>query len=213
MVITYLQELLNGVTTTLIANCLAAVLSLVLGTIMGVLTYAGHPYCRMPILAFVELMRGVPILVLLFILYYVGPEYGIVLDSMTAGVVGLGLYNAAYVSEIVRSCLKAIPKGQIEASRALGLSRSREFFRILLPQMVVISIPSLCNQYITMVKDSAVLSILTVNDLMSAAKSIVSQTFDYIGPFLLITVFYFVLSSFVAWLGNRAERRLGVYLR
>jgi polar amino acid transport system permease protein len=209
----YGERFLNGLYMTITLNILAGLLALILGTLMGIFSLSENRFLRLAILSFVELMRGIPILVLLFLIYYVGPQYGLVLDSVITGVIGLGLYTSAYVSEIVSSSLKAIPKGQSEACRALGISKYKEFIRILLPQMSVIALPALTNQFITMVKDSTVLSIITVNDLMSVSKAIVSETFNYIIPYLLITVIYSFLSYILGRIGNRVENRLRLYLK
>jgi polar amino acid transport system permease protein len=209
----YGGRFLDGLFMTIKLNILAGLLALLLGMLMGIFSLSEYRLLRLAILSFVELMRGIPILVLLFLIYYVGPQYGLVLDSFITGVIGLGLYTSAYVSEIVSSCLKAIPKGQSEACRALGISKYKEFMRILLPQMSVIAIPALTNQFITMVKDSTVVSIITVNDLMSVSKAIVSETFNYIIPYLLITVIYFLLSYILGSIGKRVENRLRLYLK
>ncbi|SEP46346.1 polar amino acid transport system permease protein [Methylobacterium sp. ap11] len=158
--------------------------------------------------AYVELMRGSPVLILLFLVYYGGPSFGVVLDAVPAGILGLGLYAAAYFAEIFRAGLASVEPGQVEAARLLGLPSLSILRRIELPQIAAFILPPSINQAIIVLKDSAVLSIITVPELTKAVTLISNETFAVVAPYLCVGLIYWTLVEIVAQGGRIAERRL-----
>ncbi|AJY73500.1 amino acid ABC transporter permease [Paenibacillus beijingensis] len=209
----YADDFLKGFYTTVVINVLAGILSILVGFSAALIALSRFAVPRLIVRLYIEFMRGIPILILLFIIYFVGPKAGFVLNSFTTGVIGLGLYNGAYVAEIIRANLLTIPKGQAEACSALGIPKRYQFIRILLPQLLVSSIPSLTNQFIMMLKNSTVVSIITVGDLLAIAKMVVSESFSYIAPFFIISIVYWVLAYLLSLVGNRLENRLSAHLK
>jgi polar amino acid transport system permease protein len=136
-----------------------------------------------------------------------------VLSAFAAGVVGLSLYSSAYFSEIFRAGLESIPHGQIEAAQVVGLTRLQIFRRIQLPQMMALVLPPITNQAISLIKESAVLSVITVPELTFRTTRMVTETFAVVEPYLMLAMLYWILTSAIAQLGQQSERVLTKYLR
>jgi polar amino acid transport system permease protein len=175
---------------------------------LALLLRAGILIVRGAARAYVEVMRGTPILVILFLLYYGGPFFGLVLDAEPVGVLGLGFYGAAYFAEIFRAGFESIPKGQIEAARMVGLTPRQIVYRIQLPQMLGLIVPPSVNQIIILIKESAVLSIITVAELTKNATQMANETFAVVEPFLAVAVLYWVLIEAIARSGRWIEGRV-----
>jgi polar amino acid transport system permease protein len=163
-----------------------------------------------PARLYVELMRGAPLVILLFLAYYGGPSFGIVLDAETAGIAGLGLYGAGYFAEIYRAGLNAVPRGEIEAAAALGLSRGQIFLHVRIPRAARLVLPPAIGQAINLLKESAVLSVITVPELTKVAGEVSNLTFSAIAPYLTAALLYWIAVEALARAGDAAERHLAV---
>jgi len=163
-----------------------------------------------------EFIRDTPLLVQLFFLYYVLPDYGIVLPAFLTGALALGIQYSAYTSEVYRAGLESVLKGQIEAARALDLSPARIFAAIVLPQAIPRIIPALGNYLISIMKDVPVLSVVSVLELLNVAKIIGDRTFNYLVPLTMVGALYLILtliaSAGVRYLDARLPRQ-GLPLR
>lgn len=204
----YAPMLLEGLATTTWICALATVIGIAFGLLMACLAMAGPAFIRRSVRVYVEIMRGLPILILLFVLYYGGPSIGLRLKAETVGVLGLGLYGAAYFAEIFRAGFLSIPKGQVEAARMAGLSASQIVRHVKLPQMLVVITPPMVNQIIILIKELAVLSIITVAELTKNTAQFVNETYTVIGPYLAAALLYWLLVEAVAVLGRLVERRV-----
>jgi len=153
----------------------------------------------------VELVRSTPLLVQLYFVFYVFPEAGVVLSPLVAGVLGLGLHYSAYTAEVYRSGIDAVPRGQWEAATALNLSRGQTFWRIVLPQAIPPVIPALGNRLIAIFKDTPLLAVITVNELLQQAKLLGAESFRYLEPLTLVGAIFLVLSLASSRLVRRAE--------
>jgi polar amino acid transport system permease protein len=158
--------------------------------------------------AYVEVIRNIPFLVQIFILYFALPGVGIKLDPTTAGSLALILYAAAYSSEIVRGALGTIPVGQAEAAAALGLTYQQSFRWVLLPQTLGYLLPAGSNLAITLVKESALLSVITVRELTFAAQDVIGRTFAPVEVFTLLALLYWVLTQLLTLTIRRLEQAL-----
>lgn len=207
LIAAYAPLMLAGLGVTVAVCALASVLAVGLGLALALALLARNPLLRLTARAFVEAMRGVPVLVILFLLYYGGPSFGLRLDPAPAGVIGLGLYGAAFFAEIFRGGFLSIPRGQIEAARMVGLSRRAILRRIELPQMALLVTPPMTNQLILLIKESALVSIITIDDLTKNATRMSNETFAVFEPFLMAAVLYWLLVEAVARLGAWAEAR------
>jgi polar amino acid transport system permease protein len=208
MIARYGPLLFAGLMTTLRVCTLASVIALLAGLALALLLRARLLVVRAAARSYVEVMRGTPILVILFLLYYGGPSFGLVLDAEPVGVLGLGFYGAGYFAEIFRAGFESIPRGQIEAARMVGLRRRQIVYRIQIPQMLGLIVPPSVNQVIILVKESAVLSIITVAELTKNATQMANETFAVVEPFLAVAVLYWVLIEAIARSGRWIERRV-----
>jgi L-cystine transport system permease protein len=158
---------------------------------------------------YVWLIRGSPLLVQLFVIFYGLPSVGIVLDPLTAAVIGFSLNVGAYNSEVIRGAVESIPNGQWEAAYSMGMTRSQALRRTILPQAARVALPALANSFIALVKDTSLAAVLTVPEIFQAAQRIASVTYE---PLILYTeaaLIYLVFSSVLSSAQVQLERRLG----
>ncbi len=199
--------LLSGLWTTVYICALASLLAVAAGLAVALLHSLPFPPVKLLCRAYIEVMRGTPILILLFILYYGGPSIGLILDAEPVGVIGLGFYGGGYFAEIFRAGFLSIPPGQIEAARMLGIPRRMIVARIQIPQMLTLIIPPSTNQVIILVKESALLSIITVAELTKNTTQMVNETFAVIEPYVAVALLYWLIIEGIAFFGGFLERR------
>ena len=144
----------------------------------------------------------------LFIWFFGLPQFGLMLPAFACGVVGLGLYSGAYVSEIVRGAIQSVDRGQNEAARSLGMSAGQAMRKIIIPQAVVRMIPPLGNEFIALIKNSALVSLLTIHDLMHEGQKIISVSYRSLEVYLAVALIYLVLTSATSGALRLIERRL-----
>ncbi|MBB6579081.1 polar amino acid transport system permease protein [Comamonas odontotermitis] len=202
-------ELLRGAAVTVeITAC-----ALLLGCVMGLLIGIGRLNPKRRIVygvctAYVAAIRGTPLLVQLFILFFGLPQFGIMLPAFACGVLGLGIYSGAYVSEVVRGAIQSIDKGQMEAARSIGMSSGQAMTSVILPQAIVRMIPPLGNEFIALIKNSALVSLLTIHDVMHEGQKIISVSYRSLEVYLAIAVIYFVLTGVTTLLLRHFEKRM-----
>ena len=207
LVVRYGPLLLSGLWTTVYICALASLLAVAAGLAVAVLYSLPLRPVKLVCRAYIEVMRGTPILVLLFILYYGGPSIGLTLDAEPVGIIGLGMYGGGYFAEIFRAGFQSIPSGQIEAARMLGIPRRMIVARIQIPQMLTLIIPPSTNQEIILVKESALLSIITVAELTKNTTQMVNETFAVVEPYVAVAVLYWLIIEGIAFAGGALERR------
>lgn len=200
--------LLSGLGTTAYICAAASVIGIGVGLVTALLSAAPVAPVRWMCRVYIETMRGTPILILLFIIYYGGPSAGLTLPAETVGIAGMGAYGGGYFAEIFRAGFQSIPRGQIEAARMLGLSPGQIIARIKLPQMLVLIIPPLVNQLIILVKESALLSIITVPELTKNTTQMVNETYAVLEPYIAVAFLYWLLIEGISRLGRAIERRV-----
>ncbi|WP_025916904.1 amino acid ABC transporter permease [Herminiimonas sp. CN] len=203
------NELAHGTLVTVEITSASLLLGCVLGLLVGMgrldpgkrLIYA---ICS----TYVTFIRGTPLLVQLFLLFFGLPAFDILLPAFVCGILGLGVYSGAYVSEIVRGAIQSIDKGQMEAARSLGMSSGTAMRTIILPQAVVRMIPPLGNEFIALIKNSALVSLLTIADLMHEGQKIISVSYRSLEVYLAIALVYLVLTTVTSKILQRIERHL-----
>lgn len=188
-------------------------ISLLLGCFLGLLVGIGRlnparRFIYVVCTAYVAAIRGTPLLVQLFILFFGLPHFGLLLPAFLCGVLGLGVYSGAYVSEIVRGAIQSIDKGQMEAARSIGLSSSQAMLEVILPQAVLRMIPPLGNEFIALIKNSALVSLLTIHDLMHEGQKIISISYRSLEVYLAIALIYFVLTGITTLALRKLEQHL-----
>jgi putative glutamine transport system permease protein len=207
---TYADEYLMGLLTTLTVSVLALVGSLILGTAVAILGVSPVSLLVIGGRTYVELIRNTPLLLQIFLFYYGLPALNIPISAFVAGTLGLTIYTSAFIAEAIRAGILAIPRGQSEAARATGLTYLQNFQNIILPQALKIVIPAIGNQFINLVKNSAILSVIAGMDLMYHADLIATKTFHTFETYLLVALFYLLLtiplSIWVNWLEHRLRQ-------
>jgi ectoine/hydroxyectoine ABC transporter permease protein EhuD len=202
-----LGPLLAGLLITIELTAMVIVLSLVFALLVALGGLSGGRLLRWPIKAYIEVMRGTPLLLQLIYIYYVLPEIGIRLTAFVAGVVGLTLNYSAYISEVYRGGILAVPKGQHDAAAALGMTRGLAMRRIILPQAIRIVIPTLGNYFISLFKDTALCSVVSIQEVLFTAQISAARNFQYFTLYTVVAAMYFVVSFPAARLVGWLERR------
>lgn len=193
---------------TLQATGLGFLLALLLGLAFAIGRMAGPGWLRLSFGALVEFVRSTPLLIQIFFLYYVMPDFGLTLDAMPAGVLALGLHYGAYCAEVYRAGLENVPRGQWEAATALNLSPWTTFKDIILPQAIPPVVPALGNYLVALFKETPLLSVIAVLELMQTAKILGSESFQYTEPITLVGLFFLVFSLCSAALIRQLETYL-----
>ncbi|GDY33568.1 ectoine/hydroxyectoine ABC transporter permease subunit EhuD [Gandjariella thermophila] len=204
-----MPTLLRGLLVTFEATLLGSVLAFALGLVLALLRRAGIPVVSRLVWLFIEFVRSTPLLVQLYFLFFVLPDFGIRLSSLTAGVIGLGVHYACYTAEVYRAGIEGVPRAQWEAATALSLPRHRTWTRVILPQAVPRVLPALGNYVISMFKETPLLLAIGVIDLVGAAKEAGAGAYRYVEPYTLAGLLFLLLSYPAAVLVRRLERRVG----
>lgn len=204
----YWPILLRGFGVTIFCWLAGTVLSMALGLLVALAQRYGPRWLGWIIQAYIEIIRGTPFLVQLFVLYYGGPLIGLRLDALPAGLLGLTIYGSPYFAEIFRSGFGAVPHGQIEAARAVGIPEPSIVRRILLPLALVSALPALVNFSIILTKETVILSIITVPELMYQTQRMSTETFRYLEANFVLALFFWGLVETISRLGRRLEARV-----
>jgi polar amino acid transport system permease protein len=208
----YLPALAFGFGVTVFCWSVGGALGMALGFAIALLRRLPLPPLRWALRAFIEAFRGTPFLVQLFLLYAAGPSIGLRLNATEAGVLGLGLYSSAYFAEIFRAGLASAPAGQIEAATSVGMTRFDTLVRVELPAALIAAVPAIVNMLIVLSKETVVLSIITVPELMYQMQTMAAETFTAFDAIFAMAVFYWILVEGVSRLGTRIEKRLTAFL-
>ncbi|MGE4584043.1 MAG: amino acid ABC transporter permease [Sphaerochaeta sp.] len=198
---------IKGTPVTFEATIFAILGALVIGTVTGLGSVSKRRWINMISGVYVELIRGIPLLVqLIFIYYAMGRFFKI--EGMIAAVVALSICFGAYMGEIVRAGIQAIPKGQMEAAIALGLSRSQAFRYVILPQTVKVVLPAIGNEFISMLKDSSLVSTIALSDILRKGREYISRTFLSLETMLVVALIYLIITLLLSRLVGILEERL-----
>src|SRR3989441_770893 len=204
----YLPLLLLGALVTLEISAASMAVAISLGLFLAVLRVFGPRSLSWLVIGFIEIIRGTPLLIQLFIIFYGLPSLGIRFSPFWAAVVGLGMNYAAYEAENYRAGIQSIPRGQLDAALALGLTRLQTIRKIVLPQAVRLVIPPVTNDFIALLKDSSLVSVITMVELTKMYGQLAATNYDYIGIGLLTAAIYFLLGLPIARLSRALEARL-----
>jgi polar amino acid transport system permease protein len=202
--------LLKGAGMTIKITALAVMIGIALGTILGLARVSKSKWLKNIAKSYIEFFRGTPLLIQLFILYYGLPSVGIKLPPYFAAVLGLGLNSGAYVGEIVRSGINSINQGQMEAARSLGMSYPQAMRYVILPQAIKRVIPPLGNEFIALLKDSSLVSVIAVKDLTRQSRLVISRNYESFLILISAAVIYFCMTFVLTRLVNYMERRTSV---
>lgn len=212
-VIQSLPSLWEGMKVTLLLCLIAASCTLISGSILASLMIKSKGFWQRLLQAYVTISLGLPVLIIIYVLYYVLPEYGITFSSWTVGILGLTIYYTPYVAQVIRAAIESLPKGQTEAAHTLGLTPLQTLRDVILPQTLTPMLSPLAGLMIGLIKDSALLSIISTQEFMYAAKQAISSTYAPLEIYLAVALAYWVLNSLIDLLARYAERRFSHYLR
>ena len=208
----YGPMLLRGFGLTVLAWLLGTAFGMVLGLLIALAQRYGPRPVRWLIQVYIEVIRGTPVLVQLFVLYYGGPMIGLRLDALPAGILGLTLYGSPYFAEIFRSGFRGVAVGQIEAARAIGMTEPAIIRRVLLPLGLVSALPALVNFSIILTKETVILSIITVPELMYQVQRMSTETFRFLEGNLVLALFFWGFVKLISRFGHRFEARVTRHL-
>lgn len=206
--------LLEGLLNTFVIAIIALVIGVVLGTIISIVRYSNKEKGNFKILnkifsAYVSVIRGTPSVLQLMIMYYVIFKTSTI-NSIIIGSIAFGINSSAYVAEILRSGFDSIDDGQVEAGLSLGLNFKQTLKYIIIPQVVKMSLPSLGNEFVTLIKETAIAGYIGIMDLTKASDIIASRTYDYFFPLIVVALIYLILTSFISKFLKKLERKLDV---
>jgi L-cystine transport system permease protein len=204
-------QLLIGLMDTIWISLLTMAIGLVLGLLTAMARMSSNLLFRYPARAYISLIRGTPLLVQIFILYFGLPVIGITLTPLLAGIIGLSLNVGAYSSETIRGSILSIPKGQWEAAASLNMTYWQTMRRVIIPQATRVALPSLANTFMSLVKDTSLLAMITVQEMFYQAKVIGAREWDYMTVFIMIALFYWVVCTLLSFAQDKLEERYGRY--
>jgi len=204
-----LPRLLEGTLYTLLAAGIGYLIALVVGLVFALLQRTPSRVLSRVVREIVEFIRSTPLVLQIFFVFYVGPQFGVSLSPWTSGMIAIGLHYAAYLSEVYRAALDGVPKGQWEACTALNLSPRQTYRDIVLPQALPIALPGMGNYLVGIFKDTPMLSVIGVAELMHTATAIGSNSYRYLEPYTIVGLIFLLISLPTAF----GLRRLEAWVR
>lgn len=211
LIIEYLPVLLQGLVVTLQIAGLGCCIGLILGTILALMQTSNNPLLRAFVTSYVVIIRGTPMLIQIFCAYFLLPQIGIHIPALWTAIIAIGLNSAAYISQIIRSGISSIGVGQMEAAKVLGFSTADTIRYIVLPQALRTTLPALGNEFVTLIKDSALASLIGVGELTKQANYVKSKTFDAITVYFAVAILYLILTSTISFFIARLEKRMNIH--
>ncbi|MGE5678803.1 MAG: amino acid ABC transporter permease [Pseudomonadota bacterium] len=205
----YYGFFLDGTTITLLISLFGVLFGVILGVVFALMKLSKNPIFKMFSTAYIEIVRGTPMMVQMFIVYYGLPrliKYDF--EDITLGIVAVSLNSAAYVAEIIRAGILSIDKGQMEAARSLGMTHRQAMVSIIIPQAFKNILPALGNEFITLIKESAIVSIIGIHELMYNTDTVRGNTFRPFSPLVVAAGIYFTITFTLSKLLGLLERRL-----
>ena len=208
--------LLTAMGRTLLLALLGLFFACIIGLFFGILGVVKNRICNIISQIFVDVIRGVPMIVLAFFVYFGVPYFfntmiggfSVSLTALQAGTICLALNCGAYMAEIVRAGIQSVDIGQMEAARSLGLTYSMAMRKVVLPQAIRTMIPTIVNQFIITLKDTSILSAIGFPELVNSAKNVVANTFMSFQTWLIVGIMYLIIITLLSWVAKRLERRL-----
>ncbi|MBM6549477.1 amino acid ABC transporter permease [Marinomonas ostreistagni] len=197
----------QGLWVTIKISFISLIFAVLLGIIFGLMRVAHGQVWRNLALTYVEVIRGTPLLVQIFIVYFfIGTVFD--LDRFTAGVAALSIFTGAYVAEIVRAGIQSVPVGQMEAARSLGMNYAQAMLYVIMPQAIKRTLPPLAGQFINLIKDSSLVSVISITDLTKAGREVVSGSFAPFEVWFTVAALYLLVTGGLSWMIQRLEKRL-----
>jgi cystine transport system permease protein len=207
LIVHTLPVLAKGAVLTMKFASASMVLGLIVGLVVAIVRIGNNRFLSTIAQGYVSVMRGTPLLVQMFVVYYGLPDLGISLDPTSAGILTLTLNAGAYLSESMRGAIMGIGRGQWAAAHSLGLTHVQTLRHVICPQALRLAVPSLANTLISLVKDTSLVSVITVTELLRSTQEVIASTFQPLPLYLAAAAVYWVLSTLLAWFQGRIETR------
>ena len=203
--------LLPGLTATIPLTVISFAIALVIATVTALIQFAKVPVLNKLARFYIWIIRGTPLLVQLFVIFFGLPKVGVVLSPFPAAVIVFAINTGAYDAETVRAALESVPRGQLEAGECAGLTYWQTMRRIVLPQAMRTAFPSLSNSLIALVKDTSLAANITVAEMFMTTQRIVARTYEPLALYIEVGLIYLLFSTVLTWLQHRGEKQLNVY--
>lgn len=203
--------LLPGFTTTIPLTIISFALALVIATVTAFIQFAHVPVLKSIARFYIWIIRGTPLLVQLFVIFFGLPRVGIVLSPFPAAIIVFAINTGAYDAETVRAALESVPRGQLEAGECVGMTYWQTMRRIVLPQAMRTAFPSLSNSLIALVKDTSLAANITVTEMFMTTQRIVARTYEPLALYIEVGLIYLMFSTFLTWLQGWGEKKLNAY--
>lgn len=205
--------LLPGLTVTIPLTAISFAIAMVIAVIVAIIQFAQVRVLRKLARFYIWVIRGTPLLVQLFVVFYGLPNVGILIEPFPAAVLVFSINEGAYAAETIRGALEAVPEGQMEAGQCVGMSYLRIMRRIVLPQALRIAFPALANSLIAMIKDTSLAANITVTEMFMATQRIVARTYEPLALYIEVGLIYLLFCTVLTWLQHMGEKRLNAYGR
>ncbi len=209
----YWPMILMGTGITILVAFMGVLFGSILGLLLALIKLSSVKFLQFLVTAYIELIRGTPMLIQISIIFFGLPAFGIKFSPLIAGVIAVSLNSAAYVAEIIRAGINAVDSGQLEAARSLGMNYTTAMRQIIVPQAIKNILPALGNEFITIIKESSIISIIGVGDLMYAANTIRGNTYQPFTPFIVAAIIYFVLTFTLSRVLSKVEGKMNKDVR
>ena len=211
LLVNSLPVLLKGAWVTLQMSFLGIIFGTLCGLILAIFLLSSTKILEVPTRIFINLVRGIPFIIQIFIVYYSFSSFGVEIPAFASGVLAMSLNTAAFQAEIIRAGIESIPKGQNEAAKALGISKRQTMMRIIIPQVFVKTLPSITNELITLLKNSSLVSVIAVVDLTRVGQQIVSTSYSPAEIYIAVALLYLLMNMAISQGSRYLERKPAIY--
>lgn len=206
-----LKFLLMGLGVTILISVVSVIFSFIIGSILGIIRYSKIKYLSTIVGLVIDILRNLPLLLIIFFTYFGLPNFGFKPDTILAAILAMTIFESAMIAEIIRSGIQAVPKGQMEGARSTGMTYLQAMWHVILPQAYKKMIPAMVSQFISLIKDTSLATIIVVPELMQHAQIIYGQNANYIIPmFVAMSIMYFVVCFSLSLFSKKINRQLKV---
>jgi len=207
LIIKYWPLFLEGTTTTVLLSFFSVIVGVGCGTLMALARLSTNKFLSKAAKVYIDIIRGTPLLVQLYLVYF-GLATVLDLNDFVSGVIAVSVNTTAYIAEIIRSGIQSVDKGQMEAARSMGMPKRMAMRQIILPQAMKNILPAIGNEFATLIKETSIVSLIGIHDLMYSSDTVRGATFTVFIPLLMTAFLYFVMTTTIAFFMNKLERKL-----
>ena len=207
MIIKYWPLFLEGATTTVLLSFFSVIVGVGCGTLMALARLSQNKFLSKAAKVYIDIIRGTPLLVQLYLVYF-GLATVLDLNDFVSGVIAVSVNTTAYIAEIIRSGIQSVDKGQMEAARSMGMPKRMAMSQIILPQAMKNILPAIGNEFATLIKETSIVSLIGIHDLMYSSDTVRGATFTVFIPLLMTAFLYFVMTTTIAFFMDKLERKL-----